>query len=176
MSSKVSMEGTKHAVFSIDPGETSGIAAGVFTIEKTVKETLQGARRLKTAEVGGTKDSWLFQGREIARLMNRFAFAMNAEERIRIDHIHYVCEDFVLRRRVEGGATGNLTSVWVAAAARSAFLPDNWEFTWQQPSAAKTFATNDRLKLWGLYEHTVGSEHKRDAIRHLALRVNGIVD
>jgi hypothetical protein len=39
-----------------------------------------------------------------------------------------------------------------------------------------TYATNERLRAWGVYPLTVGKEHGRDAIRHLALRASKILD
>lgn len=39
----------------------------------------------------------------------------------------------------------------------------------QQPSEAKTVATDERLKNWGLYERDGGLEHARDADRHAIL-------
>lgn len=36
----------------------------------------------------------------------------------------------------------------------------------QQPAMAKTVATDDHLKKWGLYNFTVGQQHARDADRH----------
>lgn len=36
----------------------------------------------------------------------------------------------------------------------------------QQPSQAKTIATDERMKEWGLYEREGGMEHARDADRH----------
>jgi hypothetical protein len=37
----------------------------------------------------------------------------------------------------------------------------------QTRGMAKSTATDDRLRAWGLYQDTVGSMHKRDAARHL---------
>lgn len=36
----------------------------------------------------------------------------------------------------------------------------------QQPSEAKSTATDDRLKAWGLYRSEGGEQHARDAVRH----------
>lgn len=156
-----------HAVFAVDPGNTSGIAAGYVELQPTLKETLLGISSRKSAELKG---SWLYQGREIARLMKRFVYTANVEQSMRMDRIHLVFEDFVLRMPA---VTTNLSSVWIAASAVTSFNNDAYEIDWQQPSSAKSKATNERLKGWGLWE--VGSEHKRDAWRHFALRVDKLI-
>lgn len=173
-----------HAVLAVDPGNTTGVAAAYFDFKWTLIETLQGKQAAKSVEVDG---DWLKQGYLIAEMMWRFLYRANVENGIPIPRIHFVFEDFVLRRRESGGATGNLTSCWVAASAVTAFklvcvreargpllksiLAE--DIKWTQASQAKGFATNDRLKIWKMYE--VGSEHKRDAWRHVALRVNEIL-
>lgn len=153
-----------HAIFTCDPGGTSGIAAGYITPSSTLKQTLLTATRLRSIEVTG---DYMEQGQAIAECMIRFDRA--ARDRGCVN-IHFAFEDFILRRRQAGGATGNLTSCWVAAAATALA---GFDVHWQQPSEAKSFASNDRLKLWGLY--TVGSEHERDAWRHFAVRANRVV-
>lgn len=178
MPSKLKPEG-KHAVLAIDPGGTTGVFAGYVSLHTMLAETLQTLDRAKAVEVKG---DWLQQSRDIANLIWRFVFTANVENAIPMPNIHVVLEDFVLRRRQSGGATGNLTSCWVAAGAVAAFVdmssqvyPDSAELiSWQQPSDAKR-KTNDRLRSWGLYEHTIGSEHKRDAVRHFALKVDRIL-
>lgn len=156
------------AIMAVDPGGTTGVAATYFNKRPTIKETLQNLPNFKTAEVSG---GWEAQGEELAQMWARFRMRANVEHSIALPDIHLVCEDFVLRRREAGGATGNLTSIWVMAGFIGAA---GWpEVAYQQASQAKSFATNDRLKLWDIY--TVGSEHKRDATRHMALRINKLL-
>jgi hypothetical protein len=162
--------GQRHAVLAVDPGGTSGVFAGYVVLGKTLKETLQeGLTSVKTTEVGG---SWRAQGRELARITKRFLMIANVEQAMRIDHVHLVCEDFVLRMPA---STTNLTSCWVAASWATALNRDDIDIVWQQPSHAKNKATNERLKLWNVYQHTVGSEHKRDAARHFCLFVDKLL-
>jgi len=167
---KISKEGQRHAVFAVDPGGTSGVFAGYVELRPTLKETLtETLSNVKAVEVSG---AWRFQGREIARLAKRFLTFANVEQQMRLDHVHIVCEDFVLRMPA---STTNLTSIWVAASFATALNRDDIDIDWQQPSHAKKKATNDRLKLWKVYEHTVGSEHRRDAARHFALKVDKLL-
>ena len=167
---------------AVDPGGTTGVAAGYVTLADTFKDTVKTMEAKRSLEVGG---DWLDQAAELCRLMHRFVFRANVEVGLPLYNVHITFEDFVLRRRREGGATGNLTSIWVAAAAvgmyhSSSLIPREGDFlvervpvTWRQASPAKTFATDERLRMWGLWES--GSAHKRDAWRHWAAHVNGLV-
>jgi hypothetical protein len=151
---------------TVDPGRTTGVAAGYVELKPTLKETLAEMTRHRAVEVTGP---WMSQGRELAVLYGRFRFRANVEAVIPLGNIHLVVEDFVLRMPA---ATTDLTSIWVAACM-CGYLPEDVVPGWQMPSKAKTLATNERLRMWGLWE--VGSEHKRDANRHLAAFVDGLV-
>lgn len=175
-----------HAFFSVDPGETTGIGAGLFELHATLKATVtKGKRMHKTAEVYG---DYLEQGREIAHLMWKFQYTMQVEQGIAADRIHFIFEDFVLRRKREGGATGNLTSCWVASAATMAYVlptapifdpldktpgrvPDLLPINWQQPSEGYFY--RDRLKEYDLW--VVGSEHERLCNAHICCRVSKVL-
>jgi hypothetical protein len=164
MPTKIDRSGETHAIFAVDPGRTTGIAAAYVTLAGTLKETLLASKRKKSLEVEG---DWDQQAKLIADLMNRFTYTANVEAGMSFQQIHFVFENFQLRTQ-----NADLTPVWIAAGAVMAYgsLAD---IKWQEPSHAKSFATNSRLKLWGLY--VVGSEHERDAWRHLALRANEVV-
>lgn len=150
-----------HAIMAVDPGGTTGVAAGYIDLRRTLKATLlEGLTRRASIEVKG---EWRDQARQLADLMWQFKYKANAENGLSLDRIHYVFEDFVLRMPAR---TTNLTSIWVAAAATFAGAHGG-EVTWQQAGAAKALASDDRLRLWGLWER--GSAHKRDAWRHFAL-------
>lgn len=182
----------RFAVLAIDPGRTTGVAACHFDAKTTLKETLLNAEEKKAVEVGAFLDSegvyqkewaeithmepWLLHSRRIAGVINRFSYRALIECEIPAPNIHIVFEDFVLRRRKEGGATGDLTSIWVMAGAMGRYDEGHvtdMNVTFQQAGEAKGFATNARLKLWGLYEP--GSEHCKDAWRHLATLANKLI-
>lgn len=160
------MDKDRYAVMGIDPGGTTGIFACYVYSFDTVKETLMEATNKKSVEVVG---NYLEQGKQIAAIMNNFEYTANVEHEIPQGNIRFAIEDFVLRRKGEGGATGNLTSCWVAAAAIGIYGSDA-RVKFRQASEAKTFATDARLKSWGLYER--GSAHTRDATRHACCEIN----
>ncbi len=175
-----------HAILAIDPGGTTGVAAGYVELEETRRKTLETMTNKKSAEVHG---DYLSQAAQLDTIMDNFVFTANVEYGIPFPNIHIAIENFVLRRSREGGATGDLTSCWVAAAAVAMFhkvvvIVDGKQCTWvaasnagsihwQMPSDAKHVANNDRLKSYGLW--VVGSAHERDAFRHLVLRVDKIL-
>jgi hypothetical protein len=172
----------RHAIMGIDPGGTTGVAAAYVRSLGTLKESLLAATQKKSVEVKG---DWLHQATMLATMMVRFQYRANVEHSIPMPNIHFAIEDYVLRLPA---TNKNLAPVWVAASTVALYTsivrmsPGDTgfeigdrieEITWQQPSQIKRFASNDRLKLWGLY--TTGSEHERDAWRHVATKANSIV-
>ena len=159
------------AIMAVDPGGTTGYFTAMAPVGATMKETAKGVQSPVAGQIAG---KYLDQAEALAQVWG--SFAMEAERAgIPADRRFVVIEDFVLRRRQEGGATGNLTSVWVAAAF-TAKIAD--EALWQTASGAKTYASDERLKLWGLYGYSLkpAKPHARDAIRHWALRANKLLD
>lgn len=75
-----------------------------------------------------------------------------------------VVEDFILRKFTKGREL--LFPVRITEAFRYALWLRQREMFKQMPSEAKTIATDDRLKMWGLYEREGGMQHARDADRH----------
>jgi hypothetical protein len=163
----ISRVGETHAIFAVDPGGTSGVCAGYVTLGKTMKATLPDA--LTSVKKAETKGSYRAQGRLLAGMARKFLMIANVEQSMRMDRIHLVVEDFVLRMPA---STTNLTSCWVAASFATALNRDDMDITWQTASDAKR-VNNERLKRYGLYE--IGSEHKRDAARHFALKVDKLI-
>ena len=75
-----------------------------------------------------------------------------------------VIEDFVIR---QGNASRDfLSPVRVTAGVNQYLYNQRRPAYFQQPSLAKTSATDDRLKLWGIYSSSGGENHARDADRH----------
>jgi hypothetical protein len=166
---KIVPEG-RHAILAIDPGNTTGVGACHIDLKVSRSASFSdGLHMLKNIEVRGP---WNRQGAQLAEIANRFLFTAGVEHSIPVSRCHIVCENFVLRRLVEGGATGNLTSVWVAASFVGYLNRDDIEVDWQMPSDGKS-VNNELLKMYGIY--VVGSEHMRDANRHIAVKVDKLL-
>lgn len=181
----------KFAVMAFDPGGTTGIAAGLFNASKMSEPSTSAVLRravrkgaVSVDQFGDKLDPDLFaieaaHGQHIFNQWLKFKAEANIAG-IAIPDIHLVIEDFQLNRatvdlapvKVTWSALGLLRGEIGTWAAMSLCPDDVLHF--QPPSMAMTYATNDRLKSWGLWE--VGKEHGRDAARHLALRVSKILD
>jgi hypothetical protein len=183
----------KFAVMTVDPGGTTGVAQGLFntrggrlTIRSLVgravrKEAVRVAEVVPAREPGPRAES-AHQAAILYRAWLDFNFKATVELGVSVPDVHLVIEDFQLRQRsaelspVEvthaflaylRGETGTWAAMSLTPAGRLHF---------QAASEAKTYATNERLKLWGAYGLTVGKEHGRDAARHLILRASKILD
>lgn len=181
----------KFAVMAFDPGGTTGEAFGFFNAGR-IAEPSTGAvlrravrkRRLVVNQFGDKLDPDLLakeaaHGAYIFRRWVEFTAEANMAG-IAIPDIHLVIEDFQLNRAVADLAPVKVT--WAALGLlreasgtwASMSLRPEGKLHFQPPSTAMTYATNERLRSWGLWK--VGAEHGRDAARHLALRVSKILD
>lgn len=135
-------------------------------------------RKITSFEVRGDTE---VQAHIIFDYWRDFKFGCNVELSIPDRDIHFVIEDFALRE-----LQAQLQSVEIIGGLKTLLLNDNptrrvadgpvlWPFgrpEWQQPSTAKR-CTNQRLKDLGIW--VVGSEHERDARRHLVQKVSSIL-
>lgn len=78
-----------------------------------------------------------------------------------------VLEDFILRIDRREKSRDLLSPVRINAAIMQHLWRQNRRVILQQPALAKTTATDDRLKLWGVYVREGGLQHARDADRHI---------
>lgn len=128
-------------ILAIDPGGTTGLALGKTNDDGSKFSVLHtGELKLTPFELLGVLDS--------------------------IQPQIVVSESFEFRQAVDGKRTGTrldsrdllgVCSMWTTANDRRYIL--------QTPAQAKGSFPNSRLKQYGAY--TVGSEHARDATRHL---------
>lgn len=178
------------SVFAIDPGETTGYAWAAIgakevrkhgiseSIKRALDESLELSRFGHTPIPGdsfprfgwGEVDCRSMDGiEEVVRLI------FSAHELIRMGTPlgglgWIVPEAFVLNRSVKDASL--LSPVRVSAMIQYAVRKQinergtAWE---EQESAAKAVVPNDKLKAWGLYAR--GSEHQRDAMRHLIVKL-----
>jgi len=75
-----------------------------------------------------------------------------------------VIESFILRQQRKDSAL--LSPVRITAAVSQWLWQQRRSYFVQQPSLAKTTATDDRLKEWGVYHRDGALRHARDADRH----------
>lgn len=170
---------------AVDPGGVSGCARGVFVSGSSLAETLQGH----------DIEAWTVEGDPEVQAWEIAAEWLDWSADLRLSGVgglHLVIESFALRQMAV-----ELSPVMVAAGIRTLLIPRavalgvtggsaskagpvgravatglGWKLDEQSPGDAKTFATTARLKEWGMYAlGRGGGDHKRDALRHLALRV-----
>lgn len=73
-------------------------------------------------------------------------------------------EDFIVRQYNQ--SRDFLSPVRITAALGQSLWWDRRAYFVQQPAEAKTTATDERLKRWGMYSSAGGMNHARDADRH----------
>jgi len=167
----------RYAVFAVDPGGTTGVFASVVTPLETMKETcwmnikagepfigqLAGDFRSQAAALSNTARDWF------ARLA--LDYVAPANHRV-------VIENWDTHRRDPGR---EIISAWIAAGLdcllteglNPIFKPEQIQY--YNAAQAKGYATDERLKLWRLYDLTKGKRHARDASRHWATKVNQLI-
>lgn len=123
------------------------------------------------------------QIKEIAKLWRTFLNQCVTVGRMDPSQVEFVCEDFVPNLRgitgkeitspericwgVEGYRMGRADQFMLGRSINKAvYCP---RMILQMPSQAKTFATNKRLREWGVW--VVGREHERSAWAHLIYRL-----
>jgi hypothetical protein len=168
-----------HAIYAVDPGNTTGQAWGVFDLrEPTVSRIMKRAFRkgnLYTAEMRGSyvEQSWL-----IARLSTDWFFKSHVERGlIAAGGYSFVMESFSPRSLgVELISLQIISGVEVLM--RGAYNIDDQEYKryviQQSASEAKGFCNDTMLKAWGLY--TGRTPHERDALRHIARRLDAMLN
>jgi hypothetical protein len=161
---KVQPEGF-HAIFALDPGGTTGVAYGIVELKKTVRSTLAGIDYRHAVEVNGN------YRQQAAKLdvLHGVWITDCLRHGIPEERRHVTAEDFVLRMPA---TTTNLTSIWVVAAFHGVIGLDV-EIAYYKADKTKAFGSDDRLRLWGLWER--GSAHKRDAWRVFATHLDKVL-
>lgn len=186
MSGKVVPE--KFAIMAVDPGGTTGVARAFLNAGKaeTTRALLGRAvrkRALKVDEISppvdpGPHGGPAAQAAKIYRMWWDFQYKANVELSIPYGAIILVIEEFALRQRSADLAPVEVTNALLAylrseSGGWPGIVRQDMLF-FQQPSEAMTYATNERLKAWGVW--TVGADHGRDATRHLALRASKVLN
>lgn len=171
----------RFAVMALDVGGTTGVARGVFEARETVEETLRGGVGVEAwEETGEPNEQAVVLAQEFLDWAAEKHLGLRGTEPIPVQAVILVMESFELRT-----VHADLSPVEVAWGIKALLtLPvgthdlggRRWPWEEQTPADAKQFGTSDRLKRWGLFVHGRGSDHKRDALRHLALRVAKMIE
>jgi hypothetical protein len=163
---------------AVDPGTTTGVAAGLFHAAADIAGCLaEGDWEAWEVDGSPAEQAWEimdeFKDRQFNWNLGGVAFP----------DIHLVSESFALRLKKAHGAGSNqrmLDPVRVAQGMETLALHSlNGELRpwchieYQLPAEAKKYVTNERMRRWGAW--VVGSEHKRDATRHLIKKVSDIL-
>lgn len=173
---RIGVEG-KLAIFAIDPGGTTGWSAGLFEgggklvdiVGRSVNPPAMSGRDLNSSSrriVGGQLEgSEKDQVERLVHLWQRMVQAWSPSRAI------LVSEDFRLRGR--GSDATLLSPVRIlqrleVAHEQGRFHPA-FELVKQQPSEAKGAVNDALLKSMGIYYR--GEKHRRDAARHMVLRL-----
>lgn len=154
---------------ALDPGSHSGLAWGVVRDVGMVRERVADRTDYGSMTIQG-KD--LDQVRLIESEIRKFSGLCQILEH----EFYFVCEDFILTRFMSSDRSG-LSSPRIASMLHGyrqglldtckKFIAEPVQCTYQQPSDAMRYATDARLKDWGLWVR--GREHERDAWRHWCL-------
>lgn len=172
----------KATVLALDPGGTTGWsvmsfhAVALFDPEVPVLEniefwqhgqidcgTLKGNRG--TSGVGDIEDGVSTHGE--AAGVNEIISLIRAWPGAAV-----VIEDFIIRQTNQ--SRDFLSPVRITAAINQYMYNQKRHMYYQQPALAKTAATDDRLKLWKLYDRSGGLNHARDADRHAITFANRV--
>lgn len=146
-------KGITAQIVAVDPGGTTGYAAMRFDLAAVLSGKRSITRALQQWHSGQISGS---ENEQVMFLKNFI---------LKIGHTAVVIESFQLRQM-----SAELSPVRVTAALEWALwqtdrvTPQFLHTVKQQPSMAKTTATDERLKRAGLYR--AGEEHGRDAVRH----------
>jgi hypothetical protein len=173
----------KHTIFAVDPGLTTGLAWATLEItqNKSISDVL-GKARLGTGNM--SDDALIKQVRLIHRLFKEVYQIAVFKDQIHTENVHFIVESYVHRQSLKAPDTRHaripteLAYMLIGYRYGQADMyeqqglgptaPITTEF--QTAAQAKAFATDQRLKNWGLYQQC-RNRHERDAARHLALKV-----
>ena len=174
------------AIFSVDPGESTGVAWAVLNDGRNTMALSSMASRSHSASktLSGPVSA---QIRELYWLWVMFKRRAVNDLRIKPEDVDLVFEEFVLRpgatpgrsttapERVAWGFEGYRMSHADLYRERGRALPKHYtEINWQLASSAARFNNQQILKQLDAW--VVGKEHERSAFAHMLLRLNIVLD
>lgn len=160
--------------FAVDGGITTGLCWGIFPTKGTTEEQVQKAKRLTFEQVPSV-GPYSEEFPELAGALKIYDIWFDWNEKLETLGLYptrVIIEDFRIRTKVMTRSVlasvricnllMGMMSVGEEAGMEYLHLP-----TLYDPSQSKSFATNERLKRWGLWAK--GKPHSRDAARLIAL-------
>jgi ABC-type taurine transport system ATPase subunit len=166
---------------AIDAGGHTGVAWGIFDTKVTTAEALMAGIDKGSDTITGLEVS---QIKDLSRRWRQFFYKCVNQGCMPTESVELIVEDFVLRPGGHGGGKeGNVSQriAWGLLGYRLG-QADEFERAMQEPAtvnqvifqipSAMSFATDKRLREWGLWVR--GREHERDAWRHVAYRLHSI--
>ena len=167
-------------VIAFDPGMTTGwciIQSSLSTwVESTsMQEKLQNSQ-IQTGEIKSYDDHFVTNDHHHATEMIELVYRLSARCP---GPISVVVEDFVIRTADQKRETMSPVRITSQFDALLRFYMDEGRIDWdierliQSPGDAKRTCSNERLKLWGVYDSSSGP-HQRDALRHAILAIRKI--
>jgi hypothetical protein len=168
-----------HGILAIDPGVTTGVARAVVDLsEGMVAECFSGALEKESWEVVGDEgEQGLLLANAVAAFvhdLSGYSYSSRAAGGMVTPDWSLVIEDWVPRLPLKSGKREVFYPVRVPqrmlGRLEESGLFEGGGVAWQLASPAKRFATDARLRKWGVWVR--GSDHQRDAWRHVASRLN----
>jgi hypothetical protein len=163
------------AIFSVDPGTTTGCARGTFVPVHggDTKDHLAFCSDLESWEVTGTPQE---QAAEIVGEFLEWRAYLYLQLGYAADRVFFVMESFQLRPQKARGAASTkamLDPVRVGYTIEGCMVDPvggflRHEIVYQTPTM-KAAITSERLRRLDAW--VVGSEHRRDATRHLIVKL-----
>ena len=165
-------------VFCCDPGGHSGVAWAILDPSAATEVALRERQNAGSTTVSGDART---QVNELAQLWQSF-FRSCVRSCLEPKDVYCVFEDFIYNPTTSYNGDSARISTQIIWAFEGFRL--GCEYQWkadhpgrkrifrpalvlQPASQASTYATNDRLRNWGLWVR--GREHERSALKHMAL-------
>lgn len=167
----------KVAICAVDGGTTTGAARGIFPLQADSVWAGLAAGKWESWEVDGSpsEQAWELIGEYAEWIEWPHHKSM---KKLGVVRYELVFEDFVVRLGPGASSKRNLLDpervFWACDTLCLKRDGMRWAFpTRQQPSEAINFATNERLRRHSMW--VKGSEHRRDAVRHMCKRYSTVL-
>jgi hypothetical protein len=161
---------TAPTVIGIDPGGTTGWSVMVVHPEALVDKEVPILGNIQyhgNGEIAAIPNNGKsVKALELSNAERLCVRALLADVLVRWPGSALIIEDFLLRKRTMDRELLSPVRLTAVLEWEVENLDLHMHLVRQQPSQAKTVATDERLRQWGLYKRAGGMQHARDADRH----------